>query len=288
MEVYEIEFKGRRRERYGNPLSVLVEVGEYVIVEAERGEHSGKAVSRSEVLEPESDLRSILRPGTPEDRECLIKNSLREQEAFRTCREKILERDLEMKLVDVEYQFDGNKISFYFTADGRIDFRELVRCLAAIYRTRIDMRQIGARDETKRMCWTGSCGRPLCCSTFLHQFRPVTTQAAQHQNLSHNSSKLLGACGRLKCCLLYEEGYYEEAGKRFPKLGARIATQLGPGIVEKIDVVGDFITVAHDSGVVERLPRAMMGEGDCDGQKCRRDVESHSEHDHDHAIVHEG
>lgn len=285
MEVYEIEFKGRRRDRYINPLNVPVLVDDYVIVEVERGEHLGRVVLTHAVDEIEGELRSILRPATIEDREHIIKNRLRERDAFDICKVKILERNLDMKLVDVEYQFDGNKISFYFTADERIDFRELVKSLAAIYRTRIDMRQIGARDETKRTCGIGTCGRPLCCGTFLDTFRPVTTQVAQHQNLSHNSSKLLGACGRLKCCLLYEEGYYEEAGKRFPKPGAMVTTHLGPGIVEKIDVVGDAITVTHDSGVVERLPRSMLGGAHCDGQRCQADDEQeHAVTSHSSAI----
>lgn len=294
MEIYEIEFKGRRKEPYLNAMKVPIQVGDYVIVEMERGEHIGKVALKHEVPEPAQALRPILRLSSTEDQDRLIKNRLREKEAFGTCKTKILEHALEMKLVDVEYQFDGNKISFYFTADERIDFRDLVKSLAAIYRTRIDMRQIGARDETKRMCWIGSCGRPLCCGTFLDAFKPVTTQAVQHQHLSHNSSKLLGACGRLKCCLLYEEGYYEEAGKRFPKVGARVITHLGPGVVEKIDIIGDAITVTHDSGVTERLPRSMLGSGHCDGQKCHVDEHEPHEHrqyghddDHDHAVIHE-
>lgn len=289
MTVYDIEFKGRRRVAYCNTPNIPVNEGDYVIVEVERGEHIGRVAQTRHEDPPQSNgLPTILRAGTPEDRERMIKNGLREKEAFGTCKEKILEYDLDMKLVDVEYQFDGNKISFYFTAPQRIDFRELVRGLAAIYRTRIDMRQIGARDEAKRSCSIGSCGRPLCCGTFLHAFKAVTSDAVEQQQLSGNPSRFLGACGRLKCCLLYEEGYYEEAGKRFPKVGARIVTESGPCEVIKIDVLGNAIMVRYDSGAVERISRARLGSGHCDGQKCRAgDAHDHDDHDleeYDYAV----
>jgi len=208
----------------------------------------------------------------------MIKNGFREKEAFRLCKAEIIDRDLDMKLVDVEYQLDANKISFYFTVEQRIDFRELVRSLASIYRTRIDMRQIGARDETKRACSIGSCGRPTCCGQFLDTFKTITSQSIEHQNLSVSPSKLLGVCGRLKCCLLYEEGFYEEAGKRFPIQGARIATESGPCNVIKIDIIGDAILVKYDSGTIERIPRSMLGSGGCDGEKCeRKETSNYSE-----------
>jgi cell fate regulator YaaT (PSP1 superfamily) len=276
MEICDVEFKGRRKAQYQNPQDIPVQTGNWAVVAAERGEHLGRITRIFEATEFDAEIPIILRLGTAEDYEQTIKNGLREKEAFRICKEKIMERDLPMKLVDVEYQFDGNKISFYFTSDQRIDFRELVRSLAAVYHTRIDMRQIGARDEAKRMCSIGSCGRPLCCGLFLDTFKAVTTEAVEHQHLSLAPSKLLGACGRLKCCLLYEEGYYEEAGKRFPKVGARIATDSGPCEVIKIDVVGDAILVKYESGVVERVPRARLGSGDCDGKKCRHAEPAHA------------
>lgn len=268
MEIFDIEFKGRRRTPYRNPQHVPVHPNDYVIVEVERGEHIGRVSRVFETETEDPEMLSILRTGTDTERERMVKNHLHEQEAFKLCKEKIFERKLEMKLVDVEYQLDGNKISFYFTADERIDFRELVRALAAVYRTRIDMRQIGARDETKRACSIGSCGRTLCCGTFLDNFKTVTTDVVSHQYLSRTPSKLLGSCGRLKCCLLYEEGYYEEAGKRFPKLGARIETETGPCHVIKIDVLGNAIAVRYDSGAVERISSSRLGRGYCDVQNC--------------------
>jgi cell fate regulator YaaT (PSP1 superfamily) len=279
MEVIEIEFKGRRRGLYANPSNIALKIGDYAIVEAERGEHFGKVIRINENADPAPDLPAVLRPSTDEDCDRVARNRLKEQDALRVAREKVLERDLVMKLVDVEYQFDENKISFFFTADQRIDFRELVRCLASIYKTRIDMRQIGARDEARRLCSIGSCGRPLCCGQFLDKIKAVTTDLIDNQNLSLSPTKLLGACGRLKCCLLYEEGFYEEAGKRFPRLGAHIATESGACEVIKIDVVGDAILVRYDSGNVERIPRSRLGSGGCDGQKCHRHEEESPEHE---------
>ena len=204
----------------------------------------------------------------------MVKNGFREKEAFRLRKAEIIDRDLEMKLVDVEYQLDANKISFYFTSEQRIDFRELVRSLAGIYRTRIDMRQIGAPDETKRACSIGSCGCPTCCGQFLDTFKTVTSESIRiYLSLR---PKLLGVCGRLKYCLLYEEGYYEEAGKRFPVQGARIAPDSGPCNVIKIDIIGDAILVKYDSGTIERIPRSMLGSGGCDGEKCERKETSNS------------
>ena len=268
MEVCEIEFKGRRKATYTNPRNITLHEGDYVIVEVERGEHIGRVCEVHKGDHPTQDAHTILRPGTTEDRERMIKNHLREKEALKTAREKIEERKLEMKLTDVEFQLDGNKVSFYFTAEQRIDFRELVRALASIYRTRIDMRQIGARDEAKRStCAVGSCGRALCCGSFLNEFKTVTTDMVSQQHLSRTPSKLLGACGRLKCCLLYEAGYYEEEGKRFPKVGARIETEDGACNVIKIDVIDDAITVRYDSGAVERIARSRLGDGSCEKQK---------------------
>ena len=271
MEVCEIEFKGRRKETYSNSRKLALREGDFVIVEVDRGEHIGRVSEVRETERSSQDIRSIVRSGTSDDRERMIKNHLREKEALKAARGKIEERRLEMKLADVEFQLDGKKISFYFTADQRIDFRELVRALASVYRTRIDMRQIGARDEAKRStCAIGSCGRPLCCGSFLNEFKTVTTGMVSQQHLSRTPSKFLGACGRLKCCLLYEVGYYEEEGKRFPKMGARIETEHGPCNVIKIDVIDDAITVRYDSGAVERISRSHLGSGHCDGGKCHR------------------
>jgi len=270
MEICDVEFKGRRKDQFQNPDNMPLHEGDQVVVEAERGEHSGRITRVFEASHVKSSMPNILRTATTDETERMIKNGLREKEAFRICKAEIIDLNLDMKLVDVEYQLDGNKISFYFTSEQRVDFRELVRALASIYRSRIDMRQIGARDETKRTCSIGSCGLQTCCSLFIDTFKPVTTDSYKHQNLSTSQSKLLGVCGRLKCCLLYEEGYYEEAGKRFPVMGARIATESGPCNVIKIDIIDDAILVKYDSGVIERIPRSMLGSGGCDGKKCHR------------------
>lgn len=276
--VYDIEFKGRRKVQHVNPSGIAVAVGDTVIVQAERGEHSGRVMRIFDVDESSEELPPILRQMGPDDLERVVKNQFREKEAFRIGKEKIQEHDLPMKLADVEYQFDGAKVSFYFTSEQRIDFRELVRSLASVFHTRIDMRQIGARDEAKRSCSIGSCGRPLCCGSFLPSFKTVTTDSIEHQHLSMSPSKLLGACGRLKCCLLYEEGYYEEAGKRFPKLGAHITTESGPCDVIKIDIIGDAILVKYDSGVVERIPRSRLGSRGCNGTNCDNENDDHHDH----------
>jgi cell fate regulator YaaT (PSP1 superfamily) len=269
MEICDIEFKGHRKASFRNAMRLSIKKGDQVIVEAERGEHIG-TVSYLYITDKDSkELPMVVRSGTKEDRERLIKNNLREKEALKTCKQMVFDSELEMKIVDTEMQYDGNKMSFYFTAEERIDFRELVRKLASVYRTRIDMRQIGARDETKRSnCTIGSCGRPLCCGSFMESFKTVTMEAFEKQNLSQSSSKLLGACGRLKCCLLYEEGYYEEEGKRFPKMGARIVTESGPCKVIKIDVIGNAIVVRYESGAVERISRSRLGSGHCTGENC--------------------
>lgn len=276
MDICDVEFKGRRKEQFQSPDHISLTEGDYVVVQAERGEHAGRITRIFESEEAKKSLPHVLRATTTADIDRMAKNGLREKEAFRLCKAEIIDRALEMKLVDVEYQLDGNKLSFYFTSDQRIDFRDLVRSLAGIYRTRIDMRQIGARDETKRACSIGSCGRPTCCGQFLDTFKTVSTESIEHQNLSVSPSKLLGVCGRLKCCLLYEEGYYEEAGKKFPVMGARIATESGPCRVIKIDIIGDAILVKYDSGVIERIPRSRLGSGGCDGKKCDNPDEMHS------------
>jgi len=276
MEIlYDVEFKGRRKVQYRNPNKLPVGPSDYVVVEAERGEHYGRVVRVIEIDEIAPETPCVLRFGTKEDQDRVIKNQFREKEAFVFCKEQIAQQDLPMKLVDVEYQMDGARVTFFFTADQRIDFCELVKTLAAVYRTRIEMRQIGARDEAKRSCSIGSCGRPLCCGAFLDTFRTVTTDMIEHQHLSLSPSKLLGACGRLKCCLLYEEGYYEEAGKRFPKLGAHIVTETGPCEVVKIDVIGDAILVKYETGVMERIPRSRLGSRGCDRGACHDHEEEH-------------
>jgi cell fate regulator YaaT (PSP1 superfamily) len=188
------------------------------------------------------------------DIKALDQNAQREQEARGIARQKITDHHLEMKLVDVELQWDGRKMTFYFTAEGRVDFRELVKDLASTFRTRIDLRQIGARDETKRTGGYGVCGRPLCCSTFLNEFKPITTQMPRDQFLPLNPSKLSGVCGRLKCCLRYELDVYREFQRTCPKVGHPVRDEAkGEGVIEKLDVMREQIQIRYGSGETEKF-----------------------------------
>ncbi|MBN1448972.1 MAG: Signal peptidase-like protein [Bacteroidetes bacterium] len=254
----EVVFKGERRGYYLNDTGVTLQAGQYVIVEAEKGIDlgligaiGGTAYMKSRLrMRPcKESPRNIVREANDSDIKVLLFHREQEHTAFQICLEKIEKLDLPMKLVDVEYQFDRNRITFYFTADGRVDFRQLVRELAAEYRTRIELRQIGPRDEAKRMGGFGVCGRELCCSSWLGMFEPISTDMARLQNLTINPFKLAGQCGRLKCCLSYEAQLYEELLKRFPPLEYRLQTARGDGKIEKIDIFQDaiFVHYAHDN-----------------------------------------
>ncbi len=259
----EVVFKGERRGYYVNEQGLELAEGTFVLVEAEKGIDLGMVASLGETAFMKSRLRN--RPCAGETRKVVrlasdadvnVLNFHREQEqtAFHICLDKIHKLDLPMKLVDVEYQFDRNRITFYFTADGRVDFRQLVRELAAEYRTRIELRQIGPRDEAKRMGGFGVCGRELCCSSWLGMFEPISTDMARLQNLTINPFKLAGQCGRLKCCLSYEAQLYEELLKRFPPLEYGITTKKGDGKIEKIDIFQDAIYVHYSKdNVWERM-----------------------------------
>ncbi len=245
--MIEIIFKGERKEIYNNPQQFPFKIGDYAIVEAEKGEDLGIVNQLGSMLERkkvEGEIRNIIRKPTAKDLEKYKENRRKEFEAYQLCRRKIVEHGLDMKLVDVEYQFDGNKITFYFTADKRIDFRELVKDLASIYKVRIELRQIGVRDEAKRIGGYGLCGRKLCCTTFLKEFEPITTQCAKEQNLPLNPQKLSGLCGRLLCCLMYERDFYKEQTERLPKIGDRFKTPQGVGTVTKVDVFSETVTLA--------------------------------------------
>ena len=247
--VVGIRFKKAGKIYYFDPALSSVAQGDHAIVETARGVEYGEVVvgprevSDSEVVSP---LKPVLRKATDEDAQKVEENIVREKEAFNICLRKITNHDLPMRLIDVEFTFDVNKIIFYFTAEGRIDFRELVKDLAAVFRTRIELRQIGVRDEAKMLGGIGSCGRPLCCSTFLGDFEPVSIRMAKDQNLSLNPAKISGICGRLMCCLKYENHMYccKEGGcKRncgndrveIPKLGSLVVTPLGEGKVTGIN-----------------------------------------------------
>lgn len=217
VKVIGVRFRNAGKIYYFDPLDLDIEVGQNVIVETARGIEYGhvliapREVDNSNVIQP---LKAVIRLATPEDDEIEQKNKEKEKDAFKICLEKIAKHKLQMKLIDAEYTFDNNKVLFYFTADGRIDFRELVKDLASVFKTRIELRQIGVRDETKIMGGYGICGRQLCCHTFLSEFAPVSIKMAKEQNLSLNPTKISGCCGRLLCCLNYENEHYVESNRR--------------------------------------------------------------------------
>jgi len=220
-ELLEISFKGNRRMLYLNPKEIQVKPGDFAIVEADKGIDMG-TVTKVGRLVALSDIKgkpkTLIRKAAPEDAKQLKENRSKETMASQVAREKIKKHGLNMKLVDVEYQYDHNKLTFYFTSDKRVDFRELVKDLAAYYRTRIELRQIGVRDEARRTGGLGICGTPLCCSAFIKEFEPISTQYAKDQNLPLNPSKITGTCGRLKCCLMFERVFYTTSLEDFPSL----------------------------------------------------------------------
>ena len=254
-DVLEIIFKGNRKENYSNPQQFPFMVGDYAIVEADRGEDFGRVIQQGCILpegETESALKKILRKANERDFKKIQENRRLEEEAFEVCKEKIVKHNLVMKLVDVEYQFDRNKLTFYFTAEKRVDFRELVKDLASTYRTRIELRQIGVRDEARRLGGYGPCGLPMCCISFLREFDPITTQCAKEQNLPLNPSKLSGVCGRLKCCLRFEIDFYQQANEQFPDVGSLVRTPEGEGVVERIDILKEEVYLKFGDNRVER------------------------------------
>jgi cell fate regulator YaaT (PSP1 superfamily) len=263
-DVIEVKFKGERKAWYANPQQFPFRLGDPVIVEAEKGEDYGRVnqvglpAHAAELAN--NGLKKALRKAGESDLIRYQGNKVAEQRALELCREKVKHHGLLMKVADCEYQLDGNKITFYFTAEKRVDFRELVKDLAAVYHTRIELRQIGVRDEAKRLGGYGVCGRKLCCSSWIQEFAPITTQAAKEQNLPLNPSKLAGVCGRLKCCLMYERDFYNQAIAQFPELAKPITTEKGEGLITKIDIFKDTFTVKYQSGEVEVLPLAVAKE----------------------------
>ena len=240
VKVVGVKFKDTGKAYFFAPGKHNPQVGEAVIVETARGLEYGKvsmAVKEVEEEEIVAPLKEIVRIATENDKAQMEKNKKKEQEAFVICEEKIAAHKLDMKLVDVEYTFDGNKILFYFTAEGRVDFRELVKDLASVFRTRIELRQIGIRDEAKMLGGIGICGRSLCCSTYLDGFHPVSIKMAKEQGLSLNPTKISGNCGRLMCCLKYEQNCYDEFSKIAPSVGSVVATPNGKGIVQSSTIL---------------------------------------------------
>jgi cell fate regulator YaaT (PSP1 superfamily) len=245
-DVVGVRFKKAGKIYYFDPGDLSIQKDDFVIVETVRGVEYGKAVIAKKQVE-ENDvvlpLKKVVRIADQKDRMIVDENKEAAQEAYEVCNEKVTEHQLDMKLVDVEYTFDRNKIIFYFTADGRVDFRELVKDLAAIFRTRIELRQIGVRDEAKMLGGIGPCGRMLCCSTFLGDFDPVSIKMAKDQNLSLNPTKISGLCGRLMCCLKYENDEYESAKEQLPDLGEIIVTPHGEGKVVGLNILERILQV---------------------------------------------
>lgn len=252
IKVVGVRFRTAGKIYYFDPKDIELEAGNHVIVETARGVEYGtvmvgpKGVTDDEVVQP---LKPVIRKATEEDDVIEAKNREKERQAYAVCQEKIKKHELEMKLVDAEYTFDNNKLLFYFTADGRIDFRELVKDLAAVFRTRIELRQIGVRDETKILGGIGICGRELCCHTFLSEFAPVSIKMAKEQNLSLNPTKISGVCGRLMCCLKNEEETYEYLNSRLPGVGDRVTTFDGlRGEVQSVNVLRQLVKVIVEMG----------------------------------------
>ncbi len=255
--VVGIRFQKAGKIYYFDPCGFDLETGMHAIVETARGLEMGtvlippKDVEDEKVIQP---LKPVLRIATDEDEKTVEKNKEKEKEAFEICKEKIIKHGLEMKLVNAEYTFDNNKLLFYFTADGRIDFRELVKDLAAVFRTRIELRQIGVRDETKILGGIGICGRPLCCKTYLADFVPVSIKMAKEQNLSLNPTKISGVCGRLMCCLKNEQDTYEFLNSRLPNVGDTVFAKDGnKGEVQSVSVLRQLVKVIIDNGDEKEL-----------------------------------
>lgn len=246
-KIIGVRFRAAGKIYFFDPKNFDINVGDHVIVETARGIEYGavvigpREVEDSKVVQP---LKDVIRVSTSEDDEVEANNKVKEKEAFKICLEKINKHGLEMKLIDAEYTFDNNKVLFYFTADGRIDFRELVKDLAAVFKTRIELRQIGVRDETKILGGIGICGRPLCCHTHLSEFAPVSIKMAKEQNLSLNPTKISGVCGRLMCCLKNEEETYEELNSRLPNVGDYVTTDDSlKGEVQSVNVLRQLVKV---------------------------------------------
>lgn len=249
VKIIGVRFKSIGKIYYFDPNGLDIKLGDSVIVETARGIECGEVViADREIDENEftSPIKPVIRIATAQDFDVIEKNKKKEQDAFKICEEKIEKHGLKMNLIDVECTFDNNKMLFYFTAENRVDFRELVKDLAAVFRTRIELRQIGVRDEAKKLGGLGICGQPFCCSRFLGEFQPVSIKMAKEQSLSLNPTKISGTCGRLMCCLKYEQESYEELLKVTPKVGAVVKTADGRGIVEDVNLLTGKLRVKMD------------------------------------------
>ena len=263
-KVVGVRFRNVGKIYYFNPKNYKVKPGDHVIVETARGVEYGKVVlAPKDVVDDQvvHPLKEVLRVATKDDDEREKYNRKRERDAFKICQKKIREHGLEMKLIDAEYTFDNNKVLFYFTADGRIDFRQLVKDLASIFKTRIELRQIGVRDETKILGGIGICGRCLCCHTYLSEFAPVSIRMAKEQNLSLNQTKISGVCRRLMCCLKNEQETYEELNRRLPGIGDTVTTPDGiQGNVQSVNVLRQLVKVVVEIGDEKEIQEFPVGE----------------------------
>ena len=263
-KVVGVRFRNVGKIYYFNPKNYKVKPGDHVIVVTARGVEYGKVVlAPKDVVDDQvvHPLKEVLRVATKDDDEREKYNRKRERDAFKICQKKIREHGLEMKLIDAEYTFDNNKVLFYFTADGRIDFRQLVKDLASIFKTRIELRQIGVRDETKILGGIGICGRCLCCHTYLSEFAPVSIRMAKEQNLSLNQTKISGVCGRLMCCLKNEQETYEELNRRLPGIGDTVTSPDGiQGNVQSVNVLRQLVKVVVEIGDEKEIQEFPVGE----------------------------
>lgn len=253
-----VRFKRLGKIYFFDPKWLEVKKGENVVVETAQGEEIAEVVIPNRMIEEEklaNPLKKVLRLASTRDLKHAEDCRKKEKEAFELCNKKIKEHKLEMTLTDVEYKFDNSKILFYFTADGRIDFRDLVKDLAAVYKTRIELRQIGVRDEVKRIGGNGVCGRELCCCSFLNDFETVSIKMAKEQNISLNPSKISGNCGRLMCCLKYEQEAYEEKLKKLPNIGAIVKTPEGQGEVDGVETLKEIVKVKIKDGEIYKFKR---------------------------------
>ncbi len=263
MKYLEVQFKGNRRVTFTNPSLFPVKLGDLVVVVAEKGEDLGRVVQITDVdritdEEERHNVSSILRKAGPHDFQRQRRNQQKEERAEEVCRRMIQTHHLPMKLINVEYQLDGRKVTFFFTAEGRVDFRDLVKDLAGELRTRIDLRQIGARDEARKFGGFGPCGQRQCCSGWLSRFDPVTTSMAKEQNLPLNPTKLSGNCGRLKCCLRYELEFYREELSQYPPVDKLLKTIKGAARIDKVDIFAGEVLIRYQTGEIETLSHEQL------------------------------
>lgn len=257
-KVIGVRFKQVGKIYYFDPVDIEFKSGEYVIVETARGVECGEVATPNREEDDDNivfPLKKVIRKATEQDLKHLEENKQKEKDALKTCEKLVQQHKLDMKLVDVEYTFDNSKIMFYFTADGRVDFRALVKDLASVFRTRIELRQIGVRDEAKMLGGLGVCGKPFCCSSFLGEFQPVSIKMAKEQGLSLSPVKISGTCGRLMCCLKYEQEAYTDLLKHTPKVGAIVKTPLGRGLVVESNLLTQTLKVKMDNTPDEAAPQ---------------------------------